>query len=73
VHRERVRAGLDPSGRRFGITCREFVRTQAQTILATDFLTVDTAFLKLWVPRKSSASRDQPIFVDESPELVSAS
>jgi putative transposase len=27
----------------------------------------------LWVPRKSSASRDQPIFVDESPELVSAS
>lgn len=41
-----VRAGIDPSGGRFGMTWRDFVRSQAQSLLATDFLTVDTVFLK---------------------------
>jgi len=46
VRRVLVRAGLDPSGGRFGMTWRDFVRAQAQSFLATDFLTVDTVFLK---------------------------
>ena len=39
-------AGLDPAGRRFGLSWRPFLRTQAASILATDFLTVDTVFLR---------------------------
>src|SRR4029077_17057609 len=39
-------AGTDPSGGCFGITWRDFVRTQARSLLATDLLTVDTVFLR---------------------------
>jgi len=46
IRRVMARAGPDPSGRRFGITWREFISTQARSILATDFLTVDTALLR---------------------------
>jgi putative transposase len=41
-----ARAGLDPSGGRFGMSWRDFVRAQARSILATDFFTVDTVFLR---------------------------
>ncbi len=46
VWRVLVRAGLDPSGGRFEMGWRDFVRAQAHSFLATDFLTVDTVFLK---------------------------
>ena len=46
VRRVLARAGLDPSGGRFGLSWRDFVRAQAHSLLATDFLTVDTVFLK---------------------------
>jgi len=46
VRRVIMRAGLDPSGGRFGMTWRDFVRIQAKSFLATDFLTVDTLFLR---------------------------
>ena len=41
-----MRAGPDSYGGRFDITWRDFVRAQTQSFLATDFLTVDTVFLK---------------------------
>jgi len=46
VRRVLAQAGLDPSGGRFGLSWRDFIRTQAQSLLATDFLSVDTVFLK---------------------------
>ena len=46
IRRVRAREGLDPAGRRFGITWRDFLHAQAASILATDFLTVDTVFLR---------------------------
>jgi transposase len=39
-------AGIDPATRRSGPTWRQFLTTQAHTILACDFFTVDTVFLK---------------------------
>jgi len=46
VRRVLARAGLDPSGGRFGLIWRDFVRAQAHSLLATDFLTVDIVFLE---------------------------
>ena len=40
------RAGLDPAPGRAGPSWREFVRAQAQGILATDFFCVDTLLLQ---------------------------
>ena len=40
-----AREGLDPAGRQFGVSWREFLRSQAAGILATDFLAVDTVSL----------------------------
>src|ERR1035438_3431133 len=40
------RHGLDPSPERTGPTWREFLRTQASSLLACDFFTVDTVLLK---------------------------
>ena len=40
------RAGLDPTGGRYPLSWRDFVRAQARSVLATDFLTVDTVFLR---------------------------
>ena len=37
-------AGLGPAGRRRGVSWREFIRGQAASVLACDFLTVDTLF-----------------------------
>jgi transposase InsO family protein len=39
-------AGIGPAGQRGGITWREFVRSQAQSIIACDFFTVDTITLR---------------------------
>jgi putative transposase len=41
--------GLSPAPRRSGPTWREFLRAQAQGILALDFFTVETAWLRLYV------------------------
>ena len=40
------RAGFDPAPRRAGPTWREFLTAQASTIVACDFFTVDTVFLR---------------------------
>jgi transposase InsO family protein len=39
-------AGLGPAGGRGGLTWREFIRTHRQSLLAVDFLTVDTIWLQ---------------------------
>jgi len=39
-------AGIDPAPRRSGPTWKQFLTTQANTILACDFFTVDTVLLK---------------------------
>src|SRR5207237_9847630 len=39
-------AGVDPAPRRAGPTWKQFLTTQARTILACDFFTVDTVLLK---------------------------
>jgi putative transposase len=40
------RAGIDPAPRRSGPTWSQFLSAQAKTMLACDFFTVDTVFLK---------------------------
>jgi transposase InsO family protein len=40
------RAGVDPAPRRSGPTWKQFLTTQARAMLACDFFTVDTVFLK---------------------------
>jgi putative transposase len=40
------RAGIDPAPRRSGPTWREFIRAQADAIVACDFFTVETAWLR---------------------------
>jgi putative transposase len=40
------RAGIDPAPMRSGVTWRQFLRAQAQGVLAMDFFTVDTVLLK---------------------------
>jgi hypothetical protein len=40
------RAGVDPAPRRSAVTWRQFLRDQAQGVLATDFFTVDTVCLQ---------------------------
>jgi hypothetical protein len=47
--------GLDPASRRSGR--RQFLNAQAHAIVAVDFAHVDTAFLRLWVPRTVSQHR----------------
>jgi hypothetical protein len=39
-------AGIDPAPRRCGPTWKQFLHTQARTVIATDFLHVDTALLR---------------------------
>jgi putative transposase len=39
-------AGIDPAPRRCGPTWKQFLTAQARTILACDFFTIDTVFLK---------------------------
>ena len=46
VRRVLARAGCDPAGRRFGLSRRAFLGSQAASFLATDFLTVDTVVLR---------------------------
>jgi putative transposase len=40
------RDGIDPAPRRAGLSWKQFLRAQASGILACDFLTVDTVFLR---------------------------
>jgi putative transposase len=46
VRRLLAGAGLGPAPRRFGPSWREFLRQQAASIVACDFFTVETAFLR---------------------------
>src|SRR5450759_41078 len=39
-------AGIGPAGQRGGISWREFIRGQAQSMIACDFFTVDTIMLR---------------------------
>ena len=39
-------AGIPPSGRRVGLTWKQFVEAHAQTLVAADFFSVDTIFFK---------------------------
>jgi transposase InsO family protein len=39
-------AGLGPAGERAGLSWREFLRAQAQTMIAVDFFTVETVWLQ---------------------------
>ena len=39
-------AGLGPAGERAGLSWREFLRAQAQSMLAVDFFTVETISLR---------------------------
>jgi len=41
-----ARAGLEPAPRRSGLSWREFLRAQAASIVACDFFTVETVFLR---------------------------
>ena len=44
-------AGLGPAGQRGGLSWREFIRSQAQTMLACDFFTVEpVALRRIYVP-----------------------
>jgi hypothetical protein len=40
------RAGVDPAPKRSALTWRQFLHTQAKGVLAVDFFTVDTVFLR---------------------------
>jgi putative transposase len=40
------RAGVDPAPKRSALTWRQFLRAQAQGLLAVDLFTVDTVFLQ---------------------------
>jgi putative transposase len=40
------RAGVDPAPKRSAVSWRQFLRAQAKGVLAVDFCTVDTVFLK---------------------------
>jgi len=40
------RAGVDPAPKRSALTWRQFLRAQATSVLAVDFCTVDTVFLR---------------------------
>jgi putative transposase len=46
VRRLLARAGLEPAPRRSGPSWREFLRAQAASIVACDFFTVETTFLR---------------------------
>jgi putative transposase len=46
VRRILIAAGLGPAGTRDGLSWREFIRSQAQSMIACDFFTVDTISLR---------------------------
>ena len=41
-----IKAGIPPAGRRSELTWKQFLSAHAQTIVATDFFTVDTVFFR---------------------------
>src|SRR5437867_465632 len=46
LRRQVARAGLDPAPRRQGPNWREFLRAQAASIVACDFFTIESVFLR---------------------------
>jgi putative transposase len=46
IRRLLARAGLEPAPRRSGLSWRQFLRAQAASIVACDFFTVETVFLR---------------------------
>lgn len=40
------RTGMDPAAKRSALTWRQFLRSQAQGVLAVDFFSVDTVLLR---------------------------
>jgi putative transposase len=58
VRRPLAHAGLAPASRRSGPGWREFLRTQAASIVACDFFTVESVFLRRYYA--CSSSRTQP-------------
>jgi putative transposase len=40
------RAGVDPAPKQSAVSWRQFLRAQANGVLAVDFFTVDTVFLR---------------------------
>jgi len=46
IRRLLARAGLEPAPRRVGLSRREFLKSQATTIVACDFFTVETILLR---------------------------
>jgi transposase len=48
IRRLLARAKLEPAPRRSGPSWRQFLRAQAASIVACDFFTVETAFLRAW-------------------------
>jgi transposase len=66
-------AGIGPAGERGGLSWRAFLRAQAESMLAVDFLTVETISLQrvgciYWI-----SCGDGFVFVDESAEQVASS
>ena len=66
-------AGIDPASTRSGQTWRAFLAGQATTILAADLFHVDTVLLRLCVPKTSSTSCDQAVFVDQATDMCLSS
>jgi putative transposase len=56
------RSGLGPAPRRGGPTWAEFLRSQARGILATDFFTVETTWLRSTSPSSSNSGRGVSIW-----------
>jgi putative transposase len=63
------RAGVEPAPRRSALSWRQFLRVQANGVLAVDFVTVDTVFLQrlyvlfvLGVGRENACSRREQVF-----------
>ena len=61
--------GIDPAPRRSGLSWREFLNRQAAGIIACDFLTVDTVFLRRFYAFFSSRSRPAECTSPASPPI----
>ena len=54
------RAGVDPAPKRSAVSWRQFLRAQAEGVLAVDFFTVDTVFLQAAVRAVRDRGRHPP-------------
>ena len=62
------RAGVEPAPRRSALSWRQFLRVQANGVLAVDFFTVDT----VWVPVIRSSACDLRTLMDQPTKSISA-